>query len=140
MGCGLSTSCQIQPNPMESHASTPSFEGIFSFTLEEGPPDCRTQPPSQWPAQMDQSDLKSASVLVPTPAHPDHQGCWPSHLPAAVLGDSDAVPTVWDTCFHSSLASSSSRDPLNTWLSSRGLYASVWVHHIPTPLLVRRNV
>ena len=78
---------------MGSYISMPSFEGIFSFTSMEDPPHFRTQSPKQWPDKRDQPDLKVASVLVLINTDPGHQGYWSSHLPAAMFGDSNVIPT-----------------------------------------------
>lgn len=127
-GCGLTMSHETQPNLIGSYNSIPSFEEIFFFTSKGSPtrsPPGRTQPPNQWRDQMDQLELKGVSVLVPIPAHPDLQGCWASHLPAAVFSDSDTFPTVWETCFHSPSTSNFSQDPPRTWLTCGGLNTSV---------------
>lgn len=46
MGHGLTMSCQAQLKPMGSYTSTPSFEGMFSFTSEDSPLHFRTQSPT----------------------------------------------------------------------------------------------
>lgn len=98
MGYSLTMSCQTQLNPGRSHTPTLCYEGHIFLHITGRSIWFQVTTPNQWPDQMDQSDLKDASILVSTP---NHEGCWASPLSAAMFRNSDAIFTVWGTCVHS---------------------------------------